>query len=79
MFSAPMRLFRPDFRTIFRNLCYSEREIIVQTMDATYDIITQTVDDEALDKTRTARLVDKYVKKVQESEKCLCVLILTLD
>lgn len=78
---SPMRLFRPDFRTIFKNLSVYEREVRSLSMDTTYDNITKTVDSQSLDKADTAGLVRKYISGVADQpEKCLyALLILTLN
>ena len=75
-----MRLFRPDFRIIFKNLSPYLRELYSLTMDGTYSIIIKTVDDECLDETDTAALVRKCLSgMVEQPEKCLYALILALD
>ena len=78
---SPMRFFRPDFRTIFKNLSPNKRECLSYNMDNTYDIITEQVDDKSLDETDTAVLVREYMSEVVEKpEECLyALLILALE
>ena len=69
--SPPMRLFRPDFRIISKNLSYL-RELYSLTTDGTYTVIIKTIDDESLDETDTTALVRKcLLGMVEQPEKCL--------
>lgn len=66
-----MRLFRPDFRIISKNLSYL-RELYSLTTDGTYTVIIKTIDDESLDETDTTALVRKcLLGMVEQPEKCL--------
>lgn len=75
---SPTRLFRPDFRTIFKNL--SNYESQVRVLDTMYDNIAEKVDKESLNENDTAALVWKHTSRVEDqSHKCLYVVILALD
>ena len=64
------RLFRPDFRTIFKNI--PDYEDQVRWLDTIYDDIAEQVDAKSLNENDTAGLVWKYTSKVgDQSFKCL--------
>ncbi|KAF8804107.1 hypothetical protein BYT27DRAFT_7259559 [Phlegmacium glaucopus] len=68
--SVPMRLCRPDFRKILRNLSDYQRELGALTMDDIYETITKIVDDKSLNETDTERLVEKYMVGVAQPQEC---------
>jgi hypothetical protein len=72
----PMRSYRPDFRSIYKNLNAYDREQGAIKMDSTYDIITKIVDVQSLNEAETASLVQKYTlaASVHHPEKCLYAL-----